>query len=207
MKKNEIFIKSKTLERFMEIVSFETLIKFNDVKHLHKKSIKDFEEYVINDLKKEIENFLTNSKIKIKTEKNEYKDEDLIEKQIPKSIQKNLKLKNTIKHFETKKLEKKNSLKILIKKIIDDKMQKEKENPSLSSKLANKYGFDMNFKKKSTVEQFVKLIPEIKVIEKLKEKNIDENYKEMLLDVNQLRLNVENQQSVKKSNYYNLNKI
>lgn len=172
----------------MEMIVFETLIKLTNLNHLNNKPIKQFEKHVVNSFMKEIIEFLSNHKLNINRNPKKQCNEPLIISSLPNYVKKNQKLKSLIKFHEEKKLEKKDSLRLLIQQKIKDKHKKDQENPTITSQLEARYGFKMNFEKKKNEKSFIQYIPELKLIEKNKHSANEES---QFLDVNEMICKVE----------------
>ena len=191
MLKDCVIIKSNTLERFMEMLVFETLIKLDLKRHQHSIPIRSFEKMFIRKIILDMESFLRNGDI---PKKNGRMEEDQLRKMRNQLQSLNPRLRKVIIKNEHSRLKESKSLEQLVEQKLQEKKKKKLENPTVDEMLESKYNLQLEPEKGSNEFNNLKLIAENKrmfvrkdrsVVAEVQESENKQNFLEVICEEEQ----------------------
>lgn len=191
MLKDCVIIKSNTLERFMEMLVFETLIKLDLKRHQHSIPIRSFEKMFIRKIILDMESFLRNGDI---PKKNGRMEEDQLRKMRNQLQSLNPRLRKVIIKNEHSRLKESKSLEQLVEQKLQEKKKKKLENPTVDEMLESKYNLQLEPEKGSNEFNNLKLIAENKrmfvrkdrsVVAEVQESENKQNFLEVICEEKQ----------------------
>ena len=186
-----VIIKSNTLERFMEMLVFETLIKLDLKRHQHSIPIRSFEKMFIRKIILDMESFLRNGDI---PKKNGRMEEDQLRKMRNQLQSLNPRLRKVIIKNEHSRLKESKSLEQLVEQKLQEKKKKKLESPTGDEMLESKYNLQLEPEKGSNEFNNLKLIPENKrmfvrkdrsVVAEVQESENKQNFLEVICEEKQ----------------------
>lgn len=189
--KDCVIIKSNTLERFMEMLVFETLIKLDLKRHQHSIPIRSFEKMFIRKIILDMESFLRNGDI---PKKNGRMEEDQLRKMRNQLQSLNPRLRKVIIKNEHSRLKESKSLEQLVEQKLQEKKKKKLENPTVDEMLESKYNLQLEPEKGSNEFNNLKLIAENKrmfvrkdrsVVAEVQESENKQNFLEVICEEKQ----------------------
>ena len=189
--KDCVIIKSNTLERFMEMLVFETLIKLDLKRHQHSIPIRSFEKMFIRKIILDMESFLRNGDI---PKKNGRMEEDQLRKMRNQLQSLNPRLRKVIIKNEHSRLKESKSLEQLVEQKLQEKKKKKLESPTGDEMLESKYNLQLEPEKGSNEFNNLKLIPENKrmfvrkdrsVVAEVQESENKQNFLEVICEEKQ----------------------